>query len=231
VKVLFSVLLAVALQFGDLWAQPPGDELVAPPRAVLSFETLRDFGSATAKIGDRIPLRMEQSLSVDGKRLLRAGTIIEARVAHVRRAGKRCHYGRVDLELNELRLPTGQAVKVRIFGMAYPLRNTASVAAAVPVPAPSSSPPPLPTPKRGLAGKVLNEVGNVILAPAVPLLWMVIAHAETRCQSPELQTEESNTLAGTRVFVTFLPSQPAPRRHEESFEAFSSRPPQPQHLR
>jgi len=203
--------LAVLLLFAaQLLAQSPLKTKI-PSRTVLRLETLRPFSSATAKVGDRIPLRVKEPLVVDRLVLLPEGALLSVPVVEARRAGKKCRTGRVYLGLDAITLSDSRVLPVEIFGSAFPLPG------APPLQPPATrTPPPIPAAtqpreQRSVARKVLSEVGEIAAAPLVIGLWMTVAAYETRCENPEAMASEMERPAGTILLVRVRQPDSPPR--------------------
>jgi len=78
---------------------------------VMSLSTAVDSGSA--KIGDRVELRLVDPVMSGGKVALPAGWIVPAHISKVRHAGKKnCHRGYVELKLEPMTAPDGTKIKL-----------------------------------------------------------------------------------------------------------------------
>ena len=85
-----------------------------PRRAGLKFVTVAPLSSATAKVGDDVPLRLVRPLVVDNLMLLPAGTVVNAKVTAVRRAHK-CKDGAVHWQLDRIPFQDLSTAKSKIW--------------------------------------------------------------------------------------------------------------------
>jgi len=69
---------------------------------VLKFATLKPLDSATAKVGDDVPLRLDRPLVVNGATLLQVGDLAYGRVTKVKRAGPNAREGEVKWKLERV---------------------------------------------------------------------------------------------------------------------------------
>ena len=85
-----------------------------PRRAGLKFTTLLPLNSATAKVGNEIPLRLVSPLVVNNVTVLPADAVVNARVTQVKRANK-CKPGKVEWKLDRIIFPDSSTAKTRIW--------------------------------------------------------------------------------------------------------------------
>lgn len=93
---------------------PRTHKVRVPRRAGLKFETLAPLTSATAKVGDNVPLRLARPLVINNVTVLPAGHMATARVIRVQRASA-CHDGRVDWTLDRVPFPDSTTAKTKIW--------------------------------------------------------------------------------------------------------------------
>jgi hypothetical protein len=113
-KRILAVLVIGFVLVPQAAAQQPTistGQLTVPRGTVLTFRTLQYLDSATAKVGDDVPLRLECPLVVDGVVLLPAGEAVHGRVTKVKRAGPKGHDGYVYWKLNRIKFADGTTAK------------------------------------------------------------------------------------------------------------------------
>jgi len=81
----------------------------------LKFKTLKPLDSTTAKVGDEVPLRLDQALVVDGATLLQRGQLVIGRVTKIRRAGPHSRHGEVKWKLERITFPDSSAAKCKVW--------------------------------------------------------------------------------------------------------------------
>jgi hypothetical protein len=92
-------------------------QVLKPGVATIAAGTILEFGfinplsSATAKVGDDVPLRLLRPLMAGDKTLLAEGTIVHGRVTKASPAGPNCKSGTLDWTIDRLSFPDGTTVK------------------------------------------------------------------------------------------------------------------------
>jgi hypothetical protein len=92
-------------------------QVLKPGVATIAAGTILEFGfvnplsSATAKVGDDVPLRLLRPLMAGDKTLLAEGTIVHGRVTKASPAGPNCKSGTVEWTIDRLSFPDGSTVK------------------------------------------------------------------------------------------------------------------------
>jgi hypothetical protein len=90
----------------------------------LSLSLLTPTDSGHANVGDGVTLKLVRPLVADGATILPAEWIVHGEVTKVKRAGKNCKDGQIVWELDRIKTPGGDQLKVqRVYS--YPL-NSAS---------------------------------------------------------------------------------------------------------
>jgi hypothetical protein len=77
----------------------------------LKFETVQPLSSATAAIGDAVPLRLARPLVVDGAVLLPEGAMFQGLISKVKRAGPNCQNGDLEFGLDHIRFADGTVAR------------------------------------------------------------------------------------------------------------------------
>lgn len=102
-KKIVSMITLTGLTIAQAGAQQGGAPTVVVRRGtVLKFSTLAPFDSATAKVGDDVPLRLTRPLIVDGVTLMEVGEIVHGKVAQVKHARPHCKDGFVVWKLDRV---------------------------------------------------------------------------------------------------------------------------------
>src|SRR5438309_2035388 len=68
----------------------------------LRLSLLTPLDSAHANVGDEVRAKLNRPLIADGVVVLPADLIVRGTVTNVKRAGKKCHDGKVEWKLNEV---------------------------------------------------------------------------------------------------------------------------------
>ena len=102
---------------GPASAPAPRHSVRVPRRTGLKFLTLVPLSSATAKAGDKIPLRLDHPLMINNETVLPAGTVVNATVTQVKRPDK-CHNGDVQWKLDRVSFPDSSTAKTKIWSSA-----------------------------------------------------------------------------------------------------------------
>src|SRR5271169_2338170 len=79
----------------------------------LSLSLLTTIDSGHAKLGDTVTLKLLRPLMVDGATVLPAEWILHGKVTKVKRAGKNCRDGHVVWQLDRIKTPGGDQLKVQ----------------------------------------------------------------------------------------------------------------------
>jgi len=80
----------------------------------LKLETVQPLSSATAEVGDPLPLRLARPLVVDDAVLLPEGMTFQATVSKVKRAGPNCQYGAFELKMDHIQFADGTLAKSKV---------------------------------------------------------------------------------------------------------------------
>jgi len=117
IKRLIAILacgLTLVPCFAQAQAAPSGKVKVSKG-IILRFANLQPIDSATAKEGDRVPLKLVRSVVIDGVTVLSEGELVYGRVTRVKRAGKNCHDGAVKWKVDSITFPDSTQAKTHIF--------------------------------------------------------------------------------------------------------------------
>jgi hypothetical protein len=120
-KRAFSILLVFVLVFAEVAVAQTSAKLRTvriPKNTVLRFALVTPLNSATAKVGDEVPLRLTRALVVDGVTILPVGHVVQARVK-AERPAKKCDSGYLELELARVRFSDASSVKTKVFYTSY----------------------------------------------------------------------------------------------------------------
>lgn len=115
-KILATVAV-VCVTVSSLVAQQPvvkKRHVTVRKGVYLKFETLKPLDSATAAVGDNVPLRLARPLVVDNIVLLQTGALANATVSNVERAKTDGRYGRIDLRLDRIDFSDGTMAKCKV---------------------------------------------------------------------------------------------------------------------
>lgn len=100
-------IIAVSSAVEAQQAAPAGGTVKVRKQTVLKFATVQPLGSATAKAGDDVPLRLTQAFVLNGVTLLPEGTVVHGRVTKVKQPKPSCRNGEVEWKLDRIALPSG----------------------------------------------------------------------------------------------------------------------------
>jgi len=117
IKRLIAILacgLTLVPCFAQAQAAPSGKVKVSKG-IILRFANLQPIDSATAKEGDRVPLKLVRSVVIDGVTVLSEGELVYGRVTRVKRAGKNCHDGAVNWKVDSITFPDSTQAKTHMF--------------------------------------------------------------------------------------------------------------------
>jgi len=117
IKRLIAILacgLTLVPCFAQAQAAPSGKVKVSKG-IILRFANLQPIDSATAKEGDRVPLKLVRSVVIDGVTVLSEGELVYGRVTRVKRAGKNCHDGAVKWRIDRITFPDSTQARAHIF--------------------------------------------------------------------------------------------------------------------
>lgn len=103
------VLLALMLGYSDVQAQ----QVVIPDGTEVFAETIDQISSANATEGDRIQLRVETPVVVNGVVVIAQGTIVHGIVSDVGRRGRMGRSGRINIRVESTSAVDGQRVSLR----------------------------------------------------------------------------------------------------------------------
>ncbi len=95
-------------------ASPAGGTVKLRKNTVLKFSTVQQLGSATARAGDDVPLRLSQALVLDGVTLLPEGAVVNGRVTKVKHSKPSCRDGAVEWKLDRITLAGGSAAQTEV---------------------------------------------------------------------------------------------------------------------
>jgi len=116
-RKIFAVVIVVCVTVCSLAAQQPvvkKRHVTVRKGVYLKFETLQPLDSATAAVGDNVPLRLARPLVVDNIVLLQAGALANATVSKVERAKPDGRYGRIDLRLDRIDFADGTMARCKV---------------------------------------------------------------------------------------------------------------------
>ena len=111
--ILSCVLLGVPY-FAQAQAAPTPRKIVVRKGVVLHLTNLQLLDSATAKPGDRVPLKLVRPLLVDGTVLLPEGEVLYGTITRVKHAGKDCHDGSIRWRVESITLPDASKAKAHL---------------------------------------------------------------------------------------------------------------------
>jgi hypothetical protein len=138
----------------------------------VSLSLLTPIDSGQANLGDDVTLKLDRPLVADGATVLPAEWIVHGKVTKVKRAGKNCKDGQVVWELDRIKTPSGDQLKVqRVYS--YPL-NSASPVDPVWV--------PLDTPLTKIGGAAKFTGVLAVSVALSPLLIPLAVAATERCE-------------------------------------------------
>jgi hypothetical protein len=80
----------------------------------LSLGTPLDSGHA--QVGENVVLKLARPLTTEGVTVLPVDWVVRGRITKVRRAGKNCTSGRIDLKLGRVTVPNGKRIKIQPVG-------------------------------------------------------------------------------------------------------------------
>lgn len=106
-----TLLLALTLSAGVASAQ--ARQVTIPDGTEIYAETIERISSRTATEGDRIQLRVESPLVIDGAVVVAQGAIVHGIVSDVGRRGRMGKSGRVNIRLESTSAVDGQRVSLR----------------------------------------------------------------------------------------------------------------------
>jgi hypothetical protein len=166
------LILALTLNTQALDAKPGPRTVKVKRGQTLSLSLLTPTDSGHANVGDDVTLKLVRPLVADGATVLPAEWIVHGKVTKTKRAGKNCKDGQVVWELDRIKTPGGDQLKVqRVY--AYP-SNSASPGDPVWV--------PLDTPLTKIGGAA-KFTGLLAVSIALsPLLIPLGIAATTRCE-------------------------------------------------
>ncbi|HYL94129.1 MAG TPA: hypothetical protein VEW69_13340 [Alphaproteobacteria bacterium] len=122
-----------------------------PRRAGLKFATMQPLDSATAQVGDEVPLRLARALVVNDVVVLPVGEVVHAKVTKVKKAHA-CHNGEVDFKLDHITFPDASTARTRVWAVD-------------------------PNPDAEVASRLRNEWGGEGSLPPVNDWWDVVLNA------------------------------------------------------
>ncbi len=120
---VFLVVVAPALTTQAQEAKTESKTVSVKRGQTLSLSLLTPLDSSHANLGDDVTLKLARPLIADGAIVLPAEWILHGKVTEVRRAGKNCRDGRVVWQLDRIKTPGGDQLKVqRVYS--YPYNST-----------------------------------------------------------------------------------------------------------
>lgn len=128
-RTITSLLSIALLMANSLYGQTAGQSaqktVLVPNGAILEFTNLEVIDQATAKVGDRIPLRLIRPLEIDGITLLAEGEMLYGTVTKVHKKIENCghSHGWVDWRPDPISFPDKTTVKARAVGTVQPGSN------------------------------------------------------------------------------------------------------------
>lgn len=108
-----NVLALLCLSVGAGSASAQGRQVVIPDGTEVFAVTVDKLSSATAAEGDRIQLRVDEPVVVDGLVVISKGAIIHGTVADVGRRGRMGRSGRINIRVESTVAVDGQRVELR----------------------------------------------------------------------------------------------------------------------
>src|SRR5579862_828732 len=111
--IAYMVVVALIQSSLGQSALPP-HTVVVKKGVVLKFATMAEVSSGTAKKGDAVPLQLTRPLVVDGITVLPIGAQAQGRVSKVKKAGPKCVWGEVELEVPQVRFPDASIVRTEV---------------------------------------------------------------------------------------------------------------------
>ena len=104
-----AVALTVQAQDAKTWAKT----VKVKRGQTLSLSLLTPVDSGRAKLGDEVTLKLVRPLIADGAIVLPSEWILHGKVTKVKRAGKNCRDGQVVWQIDRIKTPGGNRLKVQ----------------------------------------------------------------------------------------------------------------------
>jgi hypothetical protein len=92
----------------------PSSKVVVYKGAVLRLTNVQPIDSSTARVGDKVPLKVARALVVNGVTVLPEGELVYGRVTRIKRAGKECRDGAVKWKVDSIMFPDSSQAKAHI---------------------------------------------------------------------------------------------------------------------
>ena len=109
-----SLSLCFVLPVVSCFARQPSNIAVVKRGTVLKFTNLELLDAETARVGDRIPLRLTRPLVMNGITLLAEGQVFYGKVIKVRAPDKKYPNGRMKWKLDRVIFADGSAAKTYV---------------------------------------------------------------------------------------------------------------------
>lgn len=113
VRMNAATAVVLFLSMGAGVASAQDRQVLIPDGTEIHAETIERISSATAAEGDRIQLRVESPVTVDGAVVIAQGAIIHGVVSDVGRRGRMGRSGRINIRLESTTAVDGQRVSLR----------------------------------------------------------------------------------------------------------------------
>jgi len=113
-SLLTILVLTLTLTTQAQTARPIAKTVKVKRGQTLSLSLLTPIDSGHANVGDVVTLKLVRPLVAGGLTVLPAEWIVQAKVTKVKRAGKNCRDGEVAWELDRIKIPGGDQLKLQM---------------------------------------------------------------------------------------------------------------------